>query len=209
MGDPSRPVSTSNAADSPYFYKLGDAARIVGVAPSAIRYWVSEFADFVRPVRTKAGQHVFSRRDVKALGLIRRLLHDDGLSSRETRNRIPGLLDAEDGQNAGDNGIQQGVLALDLVAPRLCEAPAGPSLAELDELQTQVTSLSAEVDKLQRQLAVAETERDKALARADSQTMAVTIQRSESNELRATMAALSLELRELLTDLEMEPREQP
>jgi DNA-binding transcriptional MerR regulator len=97
VSESSRPVTPpADPGTEPHYYKLGDAARIVGVAPSAIRYWQAEFAAFVRPVRTKTGQHVFSRRDVRALSLIKRMLHEEQRTAREARDRMPTLMAAED-----------------------------------------------------------------------------------------------------------------
>jgi len=165
MGDASRPLDPAETPSDPHFYKLGEAARIVGVAPSAVRYWQAEFAAFVRPTRTRAGQHVFSRRDVRALALIRHLLHVDGLSAREARDRLPGLLEAEDAAAAGRPDAEQGLLDLDLAAPPAQPALPGPSPAELEALALRIAMLEHERDVLRRRVDAADEEREAALAR--------------------------------------------
>lgn len=67
------------------YHRLGDVARLLRVAPSAIRYWQQEFHPHVHPSRTRSGQNVYSNRDVAVLGRIRQLVHDQGLSIRDAR----------------------------------------------------------------------------------------------------------------------------
>ncbi len=165
MGDPSRPMPPNEPDREPHYYKLGEAARIVGVAPSAIRYWQAEFAAFVRPTRTKSGQHVFSRRDVRALALIRHLLHAEGLPAREARERLPSLMAAEDAAAEGRGEMEQGVLELDLAAPPGTVAVPSPDPAVLAEIRDQVSRLERERDALSRQVESVARERDAARAR--------------------------------------------
>jgi DNA-binding transcriptional MerR regulator len=203
MGDPSRPTSPPEPAEAPHYYKLGDAARIIGVAPSAIRYWQAEFAAFVRPVRTKAGQHVFSRRDVRALGLIRHLLHVDGLSAREARDRLPGLLEAEDVLAAGSTEAEQGIL--DLAAPPARQAPAGPSKAEADELRKRLEAIERERDALAARAERADRERQVAQSRVDDVSRERDLARRDLAATRSRLDALHRELRDLLADVQADP----
>jgi len=166
MGGPSRPAVPLEPATEPHFYKLGEAARIVGVAPSAVRYWQAEFAAFVRPQRTKTGQHVFSRRDVRALALIRHLLHVDGASAREARERMPDLMAAEDAASEGRGETEQGIL--DLAAPPRRPTTSPADAAELKELRGRLALAERERDALRVRTEAAEKERDGQRARADN-----------------------------------------
>jgi DNA-binding transcriptional MerR regulator len=57
------------------FFRIGEAARVLGVRPHVIRYWETEFRA-IRPAKSRAGQRVYSRRDLEVLALVRHLLHD-------------------------------------------------------------------------------------------------------------------------------------
>lgn len=57
------------------YFKIGEAAKLVGVKPYIIRYWESEFRQ-LRLSKTKSGQRLFTREDIELLYLIRTLLYD-------------------------------------------------------------------------------------------------------------------------------------
>jgi DNA-binding transcriptional MerR regulator len=57
------------------YFRIGEVARLLDVAPHVIRYWESEF-DSLRPTKSGAGQRVYTRRDVERLVAIRHLLKE-------------------------------------------------------------------------------------------------------------------------------------
>ena len=57
----------------PYF-RIGQAARLLGVQTHVLRYWESEFSS-VSPTRAPSGQRLYRRRDVRLLLQIKRLVH--------------------------------------------------------------------------------------------------------------------------------------
>jgi DNA-binding transcriptional MerR regulator len=57
------------------FFRIGEAAGVLGVKPHVIRYWETEFRS-IRPAKSRSGQRVYSRRDLEVLALVRHLLHD-------------------------------------------------------------------------------------------------------------------------------------
>jgi DNA-binding transcriptional MerR regulator len=57
------------------FFRIGEAAELLGVKPHVIRYWETEFRS-IRPAKSRSGQRVYSRRDLEVLALVRHLLHD-------------------------------------------------------------------------------------------------------------------------------------
>lgn len=58
------------------YFRIGEVAKILGVAPHVIRFWETEFKT-VRPQKSRTGQRVYARRDVEQLVLIRRLLKEE------------------------------------------------------------------------------------------------------------------------------------
>jgi DNA-binding transcriptional MerR regulator len=69
------------------FFKIGEVAQIVGVRPHVLRYWESEFAA-LRPLKTRGSHRVYRRRDVELAVLVRRLLHEEGLTIAGAKRRL-------------------------------------------------------------------------------------------------------------------------
>lgn len=86
------------AKPKPAFHRLGEVARMLRVAPSAVRYWQQEFSPHVHPARTRSGQNVYSTRDVAVLSRIRTLVHEDRLSIKDARERLRAELAANHGE---------------------------------------------------------------------------------------------------------------
>lgn len=58
------------------YFRIGEVARLLEVPTHVLRFWETEFRS-VRPQKSRAGQRVYSRRDVERLVLIRRLLKEE------------------------------------------------------------------------------------------------------------------------------------
>ena len=69
------------------FFKIGEVAQIVGVRPHVLRYWESEFPG-LRPLKTRGAHRVYRRRDVELAVLLRRLLHEEGLTIAGAKRRL-------------------------------------------------------------------------------------------------------------------------
>ncbi|MFW6050206.1 MAG: MerR family transcriptional regulator [Myxococcota bacterium] len=69
------------------FFRIGEAADIVGVEPHVLRYWEEQFAA-LRPRKTRGAHRKYSRRDVEIAVLIRRLLHDEGFTVAGAKKRL-------------------------------------------------------------------------------------------------------------------------
>lgn len=65
-------------------FRIGEAARIVGVKPHVLRFWETEF-DEVTPQKTTSNQRRYRREDVARLLRIRRLRHEAHLTVAQTR----------------------------------------------------------------------------------------------------------------------------
>ena len=68
-------------------YRIGQAADELGLRPSVLRYWESEFPQ-LEPVRTAKGQRLYTEEHLALLKTIRRLLHDEGLTIEGARRRL-------------------------------------------------------------------------------------------------------------------------
>ena len=79
------------AVDMPdkLFFRIGEAAELVGVEPHVLRYWESEFK--MRPQRSSTGQRMFRRKDIARFLRIRRLLHEEGFTIAGARKALSGI----------------------------------------------------------------------------------------------------------------------
>jgi len=72
------------------FFKIGEVAQLVGVKPHVLRYWESEFPA-LRPMKTRGAHRMYRRRDVELAVLLRRLLHQEGLTVAGAKKRLKEL----------------------------------------------------------------------------------------------------------------------
>lgn len=133
------------------FYRIGEVATVLGVPPSAVRFWKDQFPIHVRPRRSATQHLVFSRRDVVVLALIRFLVHDQKLPLKSARERLAGILH----DHEGDTDFVQ------LVAP-----PPGPSAEEAMADGDASRGFLARIEDLRAQLDDLSRQRDESDARA-------------------------------------------
>ena len=60
-------------------YRIGEAAKLLEVKTSVLRFWEEEFSQ-IRPKRTDKGQRYYSEKDMETLIRIRNLLYDEGMT---------------------------------------------------------------------------------------------------------------------------------
>lgn len=125
------------------YFKIGEAADLVGVKPYIIRYWESEFKA-LRPAKTKSRQRLFRHRDIYLLMVIRKLLYEQKFTIEGARRRLKEL------QGAGVR-VEEMLDALDQPVVADPEpAPAGDS-----ELLAEVQKLRSENERLRERLGAA------------------------------------------------------
>ncbi len=76
------------------YFRIGEVSKILSVEPYVIRYWETEFKT-VRPVRTKAAQRLYRKKDVEALLTIRNLLYQQRFTISGAKKHLLKLHDAE------------------------------------------------------------------------------------------------------------------
>src|SRR5215468_10132769 len=69
------------------YFRIGEAAGLVGVEPHVLRYWEREFRS-IRPTKSAKGQRVYSRKDVENLLRVRDLLYRDGFTIAGAKKRL-------------------------------------------------------------------------------------------------------------------------
>ena len=76
----------SNKADKAVGISV--ASRITGIEIHTLRYWETEFADYLQPVRTAGGQRRYRPEDIQAVFTIKRLLRDEMFSIPGARKHL-------------------------------------------------------------------------------------------------------------------------
>jgi len=66
---------TAEGTDEKYYFKIGEAAKKIGVEPYVIRYWETEFS-FLKPYKSKSSHRLYSKSDIEKLLLIKSYLYD-------------------------------------------------------------------------------------------------------------------------------------
>lgn len=84
---PPSPSAGAPAGLVKLFYRIGEVALIVGVAPHVLRYWESEFPT-LKPQKSNHGQRVYTKRDVHKLLLIKHMLKEQGLTIAGARKQL-------------------------------------------------------------------------------------------------------------------------
>lgn len=91
-------MSQPTLPDRKYF-KIGDAAVLLGVKPHVLRYWETEFPQ-IKPVKSKTGQRLYRRRDMEYLIEVQRLLYEKKFTIAGARQvlRQSNYFNAQDAQ---------------------------------------------------------------------------------------------------------------
>ncbi|WP_321402737.1 MerR family transcriptional regulator [Maridesulfovibrio sp.] len=68
-------------------YKIGQAAKLVGLKSYVLRFWEGEFEQ-LEPIRTDSGQRLYTGDHIALIKRIKTLLHDEGLTIEGARKRL-------------------------------------------------------------------------------------------------------------------------
>ena len=68
-------------------YKIGQAAKLVGLKSYVLRFWEGEFEQ-LEPIRTPSGQRLYNDEHIALISRIKSLLHDEGLTIEGARKRL-------------------------------------------------------------------------------------------------------------------------
>lgn len=77
------------------FYTIGEAAEMLNVPVSTVRFWENEF-DVLKPMKNKKGNRLFSPADMKTLKIIHHLLKDEGITLSGVKKRLSEKFDETD-----------------------------------------------------------------------------------------------------------------
>jgi len=62
------------------YFKIGEVCKLTGLKAHVVRFWESEFKQFIRPKRVGSKQRLYRRTDVEYYFRLLKLLKSDGLT---------------------------------------------------------------------------------------------------------------------------------
>jgi DNA-binding transcriptional MerR regulator len=77
------------------YYSIGEAAKMLDVPVSTVRFWENEF-DILKPMKNKKGNRMFTPADIKNLKIIYHLLKEEGMTIPGVKRRLTGKLEETD-----------------------------------------------------------------------------------------------------------------
>jgi len=69
------------------YFKIGEVAALLDVKTHVLRYWETEFSIF-RPVKSRANQRLYRRKDVETALLIKDMLYRQGFTIAGARKKL-------------------------------------------------------------------------------------------------------------------------
>lgn len=69
------------------YWSIGEVSDMYGVNASLIRFWEKEF-DIIKPHKSKKGDRLFTKEDVRTIGLIYHLVKERGFTLQGARAKI-------------------------------------------------------------------------------------------------------------------------
>ena len=119
-------------------YKIGQAAKAVGLKSYVLRFWEGEFEQ-LKPIRTPSGQRLYNGEHLALVKRIKALLHDEGLTIEGARKR----LDSPDLTKEDSAQLASPVKRLPLFSLEQREQTAGESVSKdvLEEVRDDLVVL--------------------------------------------------------------------
>ena len=70
------------------YYTIGEVAEILGESTSLVRFWSQKFSDFIKPVRNKKGNRLFTSSDLENYKIIYHLVKERGMTLEGAEKRM-------------------------------------------------------------------------------------------------------------------------
>ena len=118
------------------YYSISEVSRLTGLEPYVLRYWETEFSE-LRPQKNRAGNRIYSNRDIKLILRIKELL-------REQRYTIEGAKTILRTERFTDSKPQEEIAATNdpaQIALPTEKPPTPQATITLEELRSMKTAL--------------------------------------------------------------------
>lgn len=70
------------------FYKINQVAEIVGIQPSTLRYWETQFGNVLKPKRSEKGTRYYTSADIEKVRMINFLVRKRGIRIEKAQEMI-------------------------------------------------------------------------------------------------------------------------
>jgi len=77
------------------YYSIGEAAEMLEVPVSTVRFWENEF-EILKPMKNKKGNRLFTQQDIKNLRIIHRLVKVEGMTLTGAKKKLSEKWDETD-----------------------------------------------------------------------------------------------------------------
>ena len=74
--------------DDKMYYTIGEVSELLGENTSLVRFWSQKFSDFIKPVRNKKGNRLFTASDVENYKIIYHLVKERGMTLEGAHKRM-------------------------------------------------------------------------------------------------------------------------
>ena len=78
------------------YYTIGEVAEMLGENTSLVRFWATTYSEFIKPVRNKKGNRLFTSADVANYKIIHHLDKERGMTLEGARKRMHDNKEGED-----------------------------------------------------------------------------------------------------------------
>jgi len=78
------------------YYTIGEVAEMLGESTSLVRFWSTTYSEFIKPVRNKKGNRLFTAGDVANYKIIHHLVKERGMTLEGARKRMHDNKEGED-----------------------------------------------------------------------------------------------------------------
>ncbi|MEI6079533.1 MAG: MerR family transcriptional regulator [bacterium] len=72
-------------------YRIGDVARSLELKVHVVRYWETEFKNFIHPQKSSGGHNLYSTKDIDIFTSIKKLLHSEGYNITGAKKKLKEL----------------------------------------------------------------------------------------------------------------------
>ena len=71
-------------------FKAEEVCSIIGIKPYILRFWESEFIE-IRPLVSASGKKLYERKDLRLIGLVKKLLFEEKLTIEKVKATVQNL----------------------------------------------------------------------------------------------------------------------
>lgn len=89
------------------YYSISEISKILDEEQYILRYWEKEF-DFLKPRKNRAGNRIYSEKDLQTLKLIKSFIREEKLSVKEANSKLKNLIKSNEIEKVVHKSIYEG-----------------------------------------------------------------------------------------------------